>query len=187
MMILIQSLNFFHIPKNEIFYYTKWNIKQFYLNYKSIYSIVLLTKNTKIYVCLSVLCKHVQHATWGCMIYLAYLCFPRLLCATEKPARVQRIFLFFSCLSFRENLLAPLAGRSENHNKLRSDGTWHQAGNCTDKPGQVGKQSACGKRVAPGQHLLLGYGSSTAAIRGFVLGLLSALMVSMVSIYVRFG
>lgn len=77
----------------------------------------------------SVLCKHVQHAAWGCMIYLAYLCFSRLLCATEKPARVQRNFLFFSCLSFRENLLAPLAGRSENHNKLRSDGTWHQAGN----------------------------------------------------------
>lgn len=141
-------------------------------------------------MCLSALCKHVQHATWGCMIYLAYLCFPRLLCATEKPARVQRIFLFFSCLSFRENLLAPLAGRSENHNKLRSDGTWlapgwePATGDCTDKPGQVGKQSACGKRVAPGQHLLhtFGYGSSSAAIRGFILGLLS-----MVSIWVRFG
>lgn len=146
-------------------------------------------------MCLSALCKHVQHATWGCMIYLAYLCFPRLLCATEKPARVQRNFLFFSCLSFRENLLAPLAGRSENHNKLRSDGTWLApgwelaTGDCTDKPGQVGKQSACGKRVAPGQHLLhtFGYGSSSAAIRGFILGLLSVSMVSMVSIWVRFG
>lgn len=58
------------------------------------------------YVCLcvcfqSVLCKHRQHE--GLHDLFGFLvCFSRLLCAAaEKPARVQRIFLFLSCLSFR--------------------------------------------------------------------------------------